>query len=191
MLHLTFRSARGLGCWGADRVVSLPPLDNRELVIFVKGYLSILWAEARAHPSYLPLVGRIYWNTPLRTHHGSLVNIGGISFLLLKTTVYNQPSSLWTELKKQNFTKFYFSSFIYLNSGVFFFLNCVCFEGSSAGLQSSPLTCKRVCSRLTWAEWRKKLIIKTFVVKKQSVYPIKYIYNERIFFLRNGNIQLI
>lgn len=90
------------------------------------------------------------WDTPL-------VNIGGISFLLLKTTVYNQPSSLWTELKKQNFTKFYFSSFIYLNSGVFFFLNCVCFEGSAAGLPSSPLTCKSVCSRLTWAEWRKKI----------------------------------
>lgn len=46
-------------------------------------------AEARAHPSYLPLVVRIHsWNSPLGTHHGSLVNIGGISLL--------------TELEKKN-----------------------------------------------------------------------------------------
>lgn len=95
-------------------------------------------AEARAYPSYLPLVVRTHsWNSPLGTHHGSLVNIGGISLL--------------TELKKtQNFTntKFYLSSFVYLNSGCIFFSNCVCFEGSAAVFLSSPLTRKVFCSRL-------------------------------------------
>lgn len=94
-------------------------------------------AEARAHPSYLPLNVRIHsWNSPLGTHHGSLVNIGGISLL--------------TELEKknQNFTKFYLSSFVYLNSGCIFFSNCVYFEGSAAVFPSSPLTRKVFCSRL-------------------------------------------
>lgn len=96
-------------------------------------------AEARAHPSYLhvPLVVRIHsWKSPLGTHHGSLVNIGGI-FLL-------------TEFKKkpQNFTKCYPSSFVYLNSGCIFFSNCVCFEGSAAVFPSSHLTREVFCSRL-------------------------------------------
>lgn len=42
VLHLTFRPVlEGLGGWGSDRFISLPLLDNHELVIFGMEYPSI------------------------------------------------------------------------------------------------------------------------------------------------------
>lgn len=70
----------------------------------------------------------------------------------LQSTIFSLNRIEKTELYKVLFFVFYL-----FELGSVFFLNCVCFEGSAAGLQSSPLTRKRVCSRLTWAEWRKKI----------------------------------
>lgn len=156
VLHLTFRPV--LEGWGSDRFISLPLLDNHEL-IFGMEYPSIAvrWSPSSSIISTSccedPLLEFSSWDTSrLSCQH------------------WRDISSNRIEKKNpQNFAKFYLSSFVYLNSGCIFFSNCVCFEGSAAVFQSSPLPRnvfvqgfpqKVTKIKKKWMGGEKKLIIK-------------------------------
>lgn len=137
VLHLTFRPV--LEGWGYDRFIPLPLLDNHELVIFGMEYPSI---AVRWSPSSSII------STCTSCCEDPLLEFSSWDTSRLSCQHWRDISSNRILKKTQNFTKFYPSSFVYLNSGCIFFSNCVCFEGSAAVFPSSPLTREVFCSRL-------------------------------------------
>lgn len=150
-LRVTFNfsaSSRGLDGWGSDQFISLPLLDNHELVIFGMEYPSIAvrWSPSSSIISTSccedPLLEFSSWDTSrLSCQHWRDI-FSAFENDCLQSTIFSLNRIEKTELYKVLFFVFYL-----FELGSVFFLNCVC----------SPLTCKRVCLRLTWAEWRKKI----------------------------------